>query len=259
MGDNWQFATIYSMDTAFSRRDALGSREDAQAEIETGEICGSLPAGLDRKAYATRPWKISSFVHDGEWIYLGGHRLQIVATPGHTPDAIALFDPVGGLLFTGDTYYPGTIWLYRPETDLAAYNRSVRRLAALAPQVKEVLGSHNVPVASPAVLPQLVVAFEAVMAHKVQPLPAGDKKVTYTLGEISFLMRAPGRWIRSPQYRVSRECASLSANGLPSCRMIVCVAHIVHGTSAIPMPGPPVTRSQRGPEHILRDLALHPR
>ena len=193
VGNNWQFATIYSMDTAFSRRDALGSRDDAQAEVEAGEICGNLPADFDRKVYATRPWKISSFVHDGEWIDLGGRRLQIVATPGHTPDAIALFDPVGGLLFTGDTYYPGTIWLYRPETDLAAYDRSVRRLAALAPQVKLVLGSHNVPVASPTVLPQLVVAFEAVMAHKVPPVPAGSKKVIYTRGEISFLMRAPGR------------------------------------------------------------------
>jgi len=66
----------------------------------------------------------------------------------------------------------------------------VRRLAR---QVKEVLGPHNAPVAFPTILPQLVVAFEAVMAHKVQPLPAGDKKVIYTVGEISFLMRAPGR------------------------------------------------------------------
>ncbi|HEX3987479.1 MAG TPA: MBL fold metallo-hydrolase [Acidobacteriaceae bacterium] len=191
VGDNWQFDTVYSMDTAFSRRDAQGSRTDAQAEIQPGEICGTLPAGFHAESYATRPWRITSFVHDGEWIDLGGRRLQIVATPGHTPDSISLFDPGDALLFTGDTYYPGPIWLYRPETDLAAYGRSIRRLAALAPQVKRVLGSHNVPVASPAVLQQLVVAFEAVRAHKVAPLPAGPGKVTYTVGEISFLMRAP--------------------------------------------------------------------
>lgn len=191
VGDNWRFSTVYSMDTEFSRRDALGSKQGAQAEIEPGEICGRLPAGFDPKAYATRPWKISSFVHDGEWIDLGGRRLQVVATPGHTPDAVSLFDPGDRLLFTGDSYYPGTIWLYRPETDLAAYGRSVRRLAALAPQIRRVLGSHNVPVASPTVLPQLVAAFEAVMAHKVPPIPAGSGKVTYTVGAISFLMRAP--------------------------------------------------------------------
>ncbi len=196
VGDNWQFATVYSMDTDFSRNDALGSREDAQAEIEPGEICGSLPAGFDRKAYATRPWKISSFLHDGDWIDLGGRRLQIIATPGHTPDAISLFEPRDRLLFTGDTYYPGAVWLYRPETNLAAYERSIRRLAALAPKVRLVLGSHNVPVASPAVLRQLVVAFETVRSSKVAPAPAGTGKVLYTVGDISFLMSAPQGGVR---------------------------------------------------------------
>ncbi|MFY9747426.1 MAG: MBL fold metallo-hydrolase [Acidobacteriaceae bacterium] len=191
VGDNWQFDTVYSMDTSFSRRNAQGSREAAQAEIRPGETCGTLPTGFDPKAYATRPWKITSFVHDGEWIDLGGRRLQIIATPGHTPDAISLFEPEKGLLFTGDTFYPGTIWLYRPETDLAAYDRSVRRLAALAPEVKIVLGAHNVPVASPSVLRQLVVAFETVRAGKIAPEPAGTGKVTYKVGDISFLMRAP--------------------------------------------------------------------
>jgi glyoxylase-like metal-dependent hydrolase (beta-lactamase superfamily II) len=117
VGSNWQFDTVYSMDTSFSRRNAQGSREAAQSEIQPGETCGSLPAGFDPKAYATRPWKITSYVHDGEWIDLGGRRLQIIATPGHTPDAISLFEPGDGLLFTGDTFYPGTIWLYRPVAD----------------------------------------------------------------------------------------------------------------------------------------------
>jgi glyoxylase-like metal-dependent hydrolase (beta-lactamase superfamily II) len=191
VGSNWQFDTVYSMDTSFSRRNAQGSREAAQSEIRPGETCGSLPAGFDPKAYATRPWRITSYVHDGEWIDLGGRRLQIIATPGHTPDAISLFEPEAGLLFTGDTFYPGTIWLYRPETDLAAYDVSVRRLAALAPQVKLVLGAHNVPAVSPKVLPQLVVASETVRAGKVSPVPAGMGKVTYKVGDISFLMRAP--------------------------------------------------------------------
>ena len=54
VGNNWQFATIDSMDTAFSRRNAQGSREDAQAELGPGQVCGALPAGFDAKAYATR-------------------------------------------------------------------------------------------------------------------------------------------------------------------------------------------------------------
>ena len=193
VGNNWQFDTIYGMDTDFTRQNARGSREDAQAEVAPGEICGPLPSGFDPKTYVTRPWKITSYVHDGDHIDLGGRSLEIIATPGHTPDAISLLDRANGLLFTGDTYYPAPIWLYRPETDLEAYAASIRRLAALAPQIKLVLGQHNIPVAPPSVLPRLVTAFDAVRAGKIPPAPADPGTVIYKVDDISFLMRAPVR------------------------------------------------------------------
>lgn len=191
VGGNWQFDTIYGMDTDFTRKNARGSREDAQAEITPDQICGALPKGFDVKSYATRPWKISRYIHDGERIELGGRTIEVIATPGHTPDAISLLDRANGLLFTGDTYYPAPIWLFRPETDLDAYAASVRRLAALAPQIKLVLGAHNVPVAPPEELTRLVAAFAAVRAGKVAPTPDSPGKVLYKVNEISFLMRAP--------------------------------------------------------------------
>lgn len=189
VGDNWEFKTIYGMNTGFTRRNALGSRADAQAELAPGQICGQLPAGFEPRNYATRPWKITAYVHDGSRIDLGGRSLRVMATPGHTPDAISLLDRARGLLFTGDTYYPATIWLYRPETDLRAYGASIRRLAALAPQVKLVLGAHNVPVAPPSVLPRLVAAFAQVKAGKASATPDSPGKVIYRVGEFSFLMR----------------------------------------------------------------------
>ncbi|HEV2400389.1 MAG TPA: MBL fold metallo-hydrolase [Candidatus Sulfotelmatobacter sp.] len=191
VGGNWEFDTIYSMDTDFSRQNARGSREDAQAEITPDQICGTLPSGFDAEAYQTRPWKITKYIHDGERIDLGGRAIEVIATPGHTPDAISLFDRGNGLLFTGDTYYPAPIWLFRPETDLDAYSRSIRRLAALAPKVKIVLGAHNLPVAKTTVLAELVGAFDSVRAGKVKPTPESPGKVLYKVGSISFLMRAP--------------------------------------------------------------------
>jgi glyoxylase-like metal-dependent hydrolase (beta-lactamase superfamily II) len=190
VGDNWQFENVYGMDTDFTRQNARGSRDDALAELEAGQICGSLPPGFDAKSYATRPWKITRYVHGGELIDLGGRKLEIIATPGHTPDAISLFDRANGLLFTGDTYYPARIWLFRPETDLDAYDASIKRLSALAPQVKIVSGAHNIPVAE-SVLPRLVTAFEKVRSGKVAAIPDEPGKVTYKVDGISFLMRAP--------------------------------------------------------------------
>ena len=149
VGGNWQFAFVYGMDTDFTRANARGSRDDAQAEITPDQLCGGLPKGFDPKTYATKPWKVSRSIHDGFKINLGGRTLEILSTPGHTPDAISLLDRDNGLLFTGDTYYPAPIWLYRPETDLDAYVASVKRLAALAPELRLVLGAHNVPVTPP--------------------------------------------------------------------------------------------------------------
>jgi glyoxylase-like metal-dependent hydrolase (beta-lactamase superfamily II) len=190
VGGNWQFETVFGMDTDFTRTNAKGSRQDAQDELGAGMICGELPQGFDSKAYATRPWKISRFLHDHDKVDLGGRTLEIISTPGHTPDAISLLDRAHGLLFTGDTYYPAPIWLFRPETNLDDYVASVKHLAALAPQLKLVLGQHNVPFAPPEVLVTLVTAIETVRAGKVRGELQDDGKALYRSNGISFLMLA---------------------------------------------------------------------
>jgi glyoxylase-like metal-dependent hydrolase (beta-lactamase superfamily II) len=191
VGGNWQFNFIYGMDTAFTRNNARGSRQDAQAEITPDQLCGDLPKNFDSKSYQTKPWRISLFVHDGFKIDLGGRALEILSTPGHTPDAISLLDRENGLLLTGDTYYPAPIWLFRPETDLDAYVNSVKRLAALAPQLKLVLGAHNIPVAQPDVLPKLLDAIQAVRSGQGTVKPEGEGKAIHTFGGFNFLLAAP--------------------------------------------------------------------
>ena len=190
VGGNWQFETVFGMDTDFTRTNAKGSRQDAQDELGPGMICGELPQGFDSKAYATRPWKISRLLHDHDKVDLGGRTLEVISTPGHTPDAISLLDRAHGLLFTGDTYYPAPIWLFRPETNLDDYVASVKHLAALAPQLRLVLGQHNVPFARPEVLVTLVTAIETVRAGKVRGEPQDDGKALYRSNGISFLMLA---------------------------------------------------------------------
>src|SRR5215813_2332817 len=191
VGDNWEFPFVFGMNTDFTKKNAKGSVEDAQAEVAPSELCGGLPKGFDTKTYRTKPWHISIWIKDGFKVNLGGRTVEVIATPGHTPDAISLIDRENGLLFTGDTYYPAPIWLFRPETNFDAYAASIRRLAVLAPQVKLVLGAHNIPVASPTILPRLVSAFEAMRAGKIAPIPESPGKVLYKADDISFLMSAP--------------------------------------------------------------------
>jgi glyoxylase-like metal-dependent hydrolase (beta-lactamase superfamily II) len=185
VGDNWQFLDIYGMPTDFTRMNAKGSSADAQAELAPGQVCGTLPAGFDPKSYGTKPFQISHWLHDGEKIVLGGRTLEVVATPGHTPDSIALLDEGNGLLFTGDTFYPGPIYLYRPETDLDAYVSSVKRLAALAPRLQLLLPAHNVPVAEPSYLPRVLDAIYQVRQGRAKPV-LKDGKRDYVFEGFSF-------------------------------------------------------------------------
>jgi glyoxylase-like metal-dependent hydrolase (beta-lactamase superfamily II) len=37
----------------------------------------------------------------------------VLGLPGHSPDSIALVDRAAGLLWSGDTFYEGQIWLVR--------------------------------------------------------------------------------------------------------------------------------------------------
>jgi glyoxylase-like metal-dependent hydrolase (beta-lactamase superfamily II) len=188
VGDNWRFSDIYGMDTDFTRANARGSKEDAQAELAPEEICGALPAGFDAKAYATKPFHITHWLHDGDEIDLGARTLKIIGTPGHTPDAVALLDRKNGLLFTGDSFYAGPIYLYRPETDLDAYEASMKKLAALVPQLSLLLPSHNVPVGDPSILPKVVSAMQQVRRGDVKPV-LKDGKHEYLFDGFSFLMR----------------------------------------------------------------------
>jgi glyoxylase-like metal-dependent hydrolase (beta-lactamase superfamily II) len=187
VGDNWRFSDVYGMDTAFTRANAHGSKDDAQAELAPDEICGALPAGFDAKAYTTKPFHITHWLHDGDKIDLGGRTLKVIGTPGHTPDAIALLDEKNGLLFTGDSFYLGPIYLYRPETDLDAYVASMEKLAALAPRLQLLLPSHNTPVADPSYLPKVVSAMQQVRRGEMQPV-AKDGKHEYVFEGFSFLM-----------------------------------------------------------------------
>jgi glyoxylase-like metal-dependent hydrolase (beta-lactamase superfamily II) len=187
VGDNWRFTDVYGMPTDFTRTNAKGSTADAQAELAPGQICGSLPAGFDAKSYRTRAFYISQWLHDGDKINLGDRTLEVISTPGHTPDSIALLDERNGLLFTGDTFYPGPIYLYRPETDLDAYVVSVKRLAELAPRLKLLLPAHNVPVAEPSYLPRVLDAIQQVRHGQAKSV-SKEGKQEYMFQGFSFLL-----------------------------------------------------------------------
>jgi len=77
---------------------------------------------------------------DASIIDLGGRVLDVLPIPGHQPASIALYDRRTGLLLTGDTFYPGRLYV----RDTAAFARSIARLAEFARThtVTHFLGAH---------------------------------------------------------------------------------------------------------------------
>jgi glyoxylase-like metal-dependent hydrolase (beta-lactamase superfamily II) len=72
----------------------------------------------------------------GQVLEVGGSRLRVVHTPGHTPDHVALWLEEEEALFTGDTVLGrGTSVVDPPEGDMGAYLRSLRELLALGPRL----------------------------------------------------------------------------------------------------------------------------
>lgn len=56
-------------------------------------------------ATACRRWDVD--LEDGLAIEVGGTRLQVLHTPGHTPGAVCLYAPDLGSVFSGDTLFQG--------------------------------------------------------------------------------------------------------------------------------------------------------
>jgi glyoxylase-like metal-dependent hydrolase (beta-lactamase superfamily II) len=102
----------------------------------------------DTVVVGIKPADVAAFFGIGNWpneivrFDLGGRALSIIPTPGHQAAAIMIYDPRLSILLSGDTLYPGR--LYVPVNFMADNRASVDRLAAFAADhpIRAVLGAH---------------------------------------------------------------------------------------------------------------------
>ena len=88
-------------------------------------------AGLHRAHVARWP-----DLGDGDVVRVGALSLTALHTPGHAPDHLAFWMPGDRALFTGDLILGrGSSMVTYPEGDVAAYLRSLERVAALRPRL----------------------------------------------------------------------------------------------------------------------------
>jgi glyoxylase-like metal-dependent hydrolase (beta-lactamase superfamily II) len=87
---------------------------------------------------------------DGDVIGTDVGELHMIATPGHAPDHFSFHVPDRGAVFVGDLFMGqgDTTLVAPPEGDLAAYLRSLDRIASLSPSV--LYPAHGPPLTDPA-------------------------------------------------------------------------------------------------------------
>jgi glyoxylase-like metal-dependent hydrolase (beta-lactamase superfamily II) len=100
----------------------------------------------DTRVVEARPERVAAFFGIRDWpraaaqYDLGGRVLDIVPIPGHEPASIAIYDRRTAVLLTGDTLYPGRLYVRDPE----AFRESIDRLVEFAAtrDIAHVLGAH---------------------------------------------------------------------------------------------------------------------
>jgi len=197
IGSNHEFDNILAMNTDYTKKWATHGwpHESVKHEIQSDALCSHYLSGADIAEYHISPFKISKYVHDGYIIELGNRQIEVISIPGHTPDAIALLDRERGYLWTGDTFYEATIWLFFEGTDLEAYEKSVNKLADIAPLLTKVFPAHNTAVSNPERLDELQAAFQEIVRGEKSAKqatksdhPEDDNALVYEFEHFSFLI-----------------------------------------------------------------------
>jgi glyoxylase-like metal-dependent hydrolase (beta-lactamase superfamily II) len=98
-------------------------------------------AGYDLHAYAIQPAPLTRLLDEGDTVELGDRTFEVLHLPGHTPGCIGLWERRTGTLFSGDAIYDGLLFDFLPESDIADYVATMRRLRDVP--VRVVHGGHD--------------------------------------------------------------------------------------------------------------------
>lgn len=117
--------------------DHVAGDKDIQAWKDPAIAVTFLPATVED---TKRFYKIANWPEETGSVDLGGRVLEAVPIPGHDAAGVALYDAQTGLLLTGDSVYPGRLYI----SDLDAYTKSNERLIRFTEgkPVAHILGCH---------------------------------------------------------------------------------------------------------------------
>jgi hydroxyacylglutathione hydrolase len=90
-------------------------------------------------------FSVGRWVRPGEVIEVGSRRLEVLHTPGHSPDSVSLWEPDRTRLYAADFIYRGALYAQTPGASLTQYLATCRQLIDMTPQSVEIVCAHGRP------------------------------------------------------------------------------------------------------------------
>jgi hydroxyacylglutathione hydrolase len=152
-GSDYQFAKVYihPADSAAARQYNDPSTRARSSSTMTGDNKPSPGEMYKGEIYNT----ITIPVSDGKVFDLGGRRIEVISTPGHTPGEIVLLDISNKLLFSGDNNN-SLVWLFLGNClPLHKYLASLEKQAARLQEFTTILPGHGDPIPATFILDQI--------------------------------------------------------------------------------------------------------
>ena len=105
---------------------------DAGYPIDQDTLIDALPhAGYNPADFETIPATPTRSLDEGDVVDLGDRSFEVLHLPGHSPGSLGLWEAASGTLFSGDAVYDGPLLDNLPDSDIANYIRTMKRLREL--------------------------------------------------------------------------------------------------------------------------------
>jgi hydroxyacylglutathione hydrolase len=162
-------------------RVALANVEGLRSQARENVLAPTMVQGL---SFFAPSFEVTDWLVPGSDIDLGGRKLAVVHTPGHTPESISLVDRASGQAFVGDLLFPGDVRMDQFGADPKLALASVRKLRMEFPDLQSVWGAHGEGELPAKALIELEQVLAAIFIGKA------EGEATFTL--IGMMHRYPG-------------------------------------------------------------------
>ena len=154
-------------------------------------------------------YRVHAWLKPGQILDLGGRRVRIVRTPGHTPDSLSIIDQGGKTLFIGDLINRmGTLYAV-PGSDVKAAAASIQELRRLGSRDAAIYEAHAEAPITQQEFVQVAAAVSAIASNRssafTQICLANTPMRKFMVGVFPILVPVPGGAMQPPLESVTQE------------------------------------------------------